>query len=97
MKKVGDGTRILNFLVDGGIIFTLSYFTFGAWNWYVLNWGYQSYKFGWFFAAILLSTISCLKYCSPAPLENGSPIQKWSTGPVKGRLSSPYWCARSYV
>jgi uncharacterized RDD family membrane protein YckC len=54
MKKVGDGTRILNFLVDGGIIFTLSYFTFGAWNWYVLNWGYQSYKFGWFFAAILV-------------------------------------------
>jgi uncharacterized RDD family membrane protein YckC len=54
MKKVGDGTRILNFLADGGIIFTLSYFAFNSWNWYVLNWGYQSYKFGWFFAAILV-------------------------------------------
>jgi uncharacterized RDD family membrane protein YckC len=53
MKPVGDGTRILNFLIDTAIIFTLSYFAFKGWNWYVMNWGYTPYKFGWFFGAIL--------------------------------------------
>ena len=53
MKTVGDGTRILNFLIDTAIIFTLSYFAFKGWNWYVMYWGYTAYNFGWFFAAVL--------------------------------------------
>jgi uncharacterized RDD family membrane protein YckC len=54
MKKVGDGTRILNFLIDTGIVFTLSYFAYKWWNWYVLYWGYEPYKFWWFFAGVLV-------------------------------------------
>jgi uncharacterized RDD family membrane protein YckC len=53
MKTVGDGTRVLNFLIDTGIIFALAYFAFKGWNWYVMYWGYKPYNFGWFFFGIL--------------------------------------------
>jgi uncharacterized RDD family membrane protein YckC len=54
MQKVGDGTRVLNFGIDTLIIFTLAYFSFHAWNWYVLYWGYKPHNFGWFFSGVLL-------------------------------------------
>jgi uncharacterized RDD family membrane protein YckC len=53
MKTVGDGTRVLNFLVDTGIIFALAYFSYKGWNWYVMYWDYTPLQFGWFFFAIL--------------------------------------------
>lgn len=53
MRPVGDGTRILNFLADTLIIFTIAYYSFGGWNWYVRYWGYPRYNFGWFFFGIL--------------------------------------------
>lgn len=53
MRTVGDGTRVLNFLVDTLVIFTLAYFSFKSWNWYVLYWGYTPHNFGWFFFGIL--------------------------------------------
>jgi uncharacterized RDD family membrane protein YckC len=53
MRTVGDGTRVLNFLVDTLIVFVLAYFAFKGWNWYVLYWGYEPYNFGWFFFGIL--------------------------------------------
>lgn len=53
MKTVGDGTRILNFLVDTAIIFLLAYISFKTWNWYVMYWEYQPYNFGWFFSGAL--------------------------------------------
>ncbi len=49
MKTVGDGTRALNFFIDTLIIFTLAFFSFHGWNWYVMYWGYKPYNFGWFF------------------------------------------------
>ena len=52
MKTVGDGTRALNFLIDTLIIFTIAYFSFGGWNWYVMYWGYKPHNFGWFFFGI---------------------------------------------
>ncbi len=51
MKTVGDGTRALNFFIDTLIIFTIAFFSFRGWNWYVLYWGYKPYNFGWFFFA----------------------------------------------
>ncbi len=53
MKSVGDGTRAVNFFVDTLIIFTLAFFAFRGWNWYVMYWGYKPYNFGWFFFGIL--------------------------------------------
>jgi uncharacterized RDD family membrane protein YckC len=53
MKTVGDGTRALNFFIDTLIIFTLAFFAFRGWNWYVMYWGYKPYNFGWFFFGIL--------------------------------------------
>lgn len=55
MKPVGDGTRILNFLVDTLLVFTMAYYSFGGWNWYVRYWGYPPYRFGWFFFGILFA------------------------------------------
>lgn len=54
MKTVGDGTRILNFLVDTLLIFGLAYLAFKIWNWYVFYWQYTPYNFGWFFFGILV-------------------------------------------
>lgn len=53
MKTVGDGTRALNFFIDTLIIFVLAFFSFRAWNWQVMYWGYRPYNFGWFFFGIL--------------------------------------------
>lgn len=53
MKTVGDGTRVLNFLIDTAIVFAIAYVSYKAWNWYVMYWGFTAYKFGWFFAGAL--------------------------------------------
>lgn len=55
MKQVGDGTRILNFLIDTLIVFAIAYFSYKAWMWYVMYWGYRPYQFGWFFAIALMT------------------------------------------
>lgn len=52
MNPVGDGTRALNFLIDTLVIFTLAFFSFKGWNWYVRYWGYRPFNFGWFFFGI---------------------------------------------
>ena len=49
MKTVGDGTRALNFFVDTLLLFTMAFFLYRAWNWYVMYWGFRGYNFGWFF------------------------------------------------
>lgn len=53
MKKVGDGTRILNFLIDGFFLFILSYAAFKYWNFYVVYWHFRTINFWWFVAAVL--------------------------------------------
>lgn len=53
MKKVGDGTRILNFMVDGFLVFWLSFFAFRFWNFYVIYWHFKPINFWWFVAAML--------------------------------------------
>lgn len=53
MKRVGDGTRILNFIIDGFLVFWLSFFAFRFWNFYVMYWHYKPINFWWFIAAVL--------------------------------------------
>ncbi len=53
MKTVGDGTRALNFFIDTLIIFTIAFFSYRGWNWYVMYWGYKGYNFGWFFFGVV--------------------------------------------
>ncbi len=53
MKKVGDGTRILNFLIDSFLVFMLSYAAFKYWNFYVIYWHFKPINFWWFIAAVL--------------------------------------------
>jgi uncharacterized RDD family membrane protein YckC len=53
MKKVGDGTRILNFLIDGFFVFILSYASFKYWNFYVVYLHFKPINFWWFVAAVL--------------------------------------------
>lgn len=49
MKKVGDGTRVLNFLVDTLLYWILAILLYKWWNFHVLYWGYIHLNFGWFF------------------------------------------------
>ncbi len=53
MKNVGDGTRILNFLVDGILVFFLSFAVFKYWNFYVVNWHFKPINFWWFIGGVL--------------------------------------------
>jgi uncharacterized RDD family membrane protein YckC len=53
MKNVGDGTRILNFLIDGLLVFILSYAAFKYWNFYVIYWHFKPINFWWFIAGVL--------------------------------------------
>jgi len=52
-NRVGDGTRILNFLIDGILVFILSYAAFKYWNFYVRYWHFKYINFWWFVAADL--------------------------------------------
>jgi RDD family len=49
MRKVGDGTRALNFFIDTLLIFFIAMLLFRWWNWYVVYWRFQAFNFGWFF------------------------------------------------
>lgn len=73
MRKVGDGTRALNFFIDTAIIFVLAYTGYKVWSWYVIYWHYPYYKFGWFFFGILF-----IYYCFFEGLFSRTP-GKWFT------------------
>jgi hypothetical protein len=49
MNKVGDGTRVLHFLVDTLLFWILAVLLYKWWNFHVLYWGYMHLNFGWFF------------------------------------------------
>jgi uncharacterized RDD family membrane protein YckC len=49
MQRAGEGTRILNFLIDTLVVFLIAYACYKWYNFYVLYWGYQPYQFSWFF------------------------------------------------
>lgn len=49
MRKVGDGTRVLNFFIDTILVTLLAMLLFRWWNWYVVYWNYKPLHFGWFF------------------------------------------------
>jgi uncharacterized RDD family membrane protein YckC len=53
MKKVGDGTRILNFIIDGTLVFLLAFAGFQYWAFYVVNWNFKPINFWWFVAAAI--------------------------------------------
>jgi len=48
-KRVGIGTRSLNFVVDTILVFLMAYGISKTWNWYVMYWRYPYFNFGWFF------------------------------------------------
>lgn len=49
MRKVGDGTRALNFFIDTVIITVIAMLLMKWYNWYVMFWRYTPLNFGWFF------------------------------------------------
>ena len=53
MKKVGTGTRTLNFIVDSFLILLLAYTTYKIQNWYVYYYRTHYFKFGWHFFGVL--------------------------------------------
>ena len=53
LQKVGDGTRVLNFLVDGFLVFLLAMGGFQFWKFYVINWHFKPINFWWFFAGAM--------------------------------------------
>lgn len=53
MRRVGIGTRVLNFVIDTTIIFLLSYAAFRAWRWYGFYYGALFIPFYYFFWSFL--------------------------------------------
>jgi uncharacterized RDD family membrane protein YckC len=53
LQKVGDGTRVLNFLVDGLLVFLLAMGGFQFWKFYVVYWHAKPINFWWFFAGAM--------------------------------------------
>jgi len=49
MRKVGDGTRALNFFIDTVTLMVIAMLLFRWYNWYVMYWRYTPLNFGWFF------------------------------------------------
>jgi len=46
---IGDGTRILHFLVDTILIAFIAYSIYGWWNFHVMYWNYTPIQYGAFF------------------------------------------------
>jgi uncharacterized RDD family membrane protein YckC len=53
MRKVGEGTRILNFLIDTLIVFLLAFAFNKFWMFQVKYWGYPYFNFGWIFFGMM--------------------------------------------
>ncbi len=53
MKKVGTGTRSINFLIDSLLIFCIAYITFKIQNWYVYYYRIKYVGFGFHFFTVL--------------------------------------------
>ncbi|MBS1729554.1 MAG: RDD family protein [Bacteroidetes bacterium] len=53
MRKVGIGTRVMNFLVDTTIIFIITYIVYKIWNFNVFYYHIPYYPFYYFMALIL--------------------------------------------
>jgi uncharacterized RDD family membrane protein YckC len=71
---IGDGTRILHFIVDTFLVFMLAYWLHGIWNFYVMYWNFTPLAFGPFFFATMWVYIFLFEFIfqrTPA---------KWLTG-----------------
>ncbi|MCX6204278.1 MAG: RDD family protein [Bacteroidetes bacterium] len=71
---IGDGTRILHFLVDTIIVFMLAYLLYGWWNFYVMFWNFMPIRFGTFFFGTMWAYVFLFEWIflrTPA---------KWLTG-----------------
>jgi uncharacterized RDD family membrane protein YckC len=62
MKRVGEGTRILNFLIDTLIIFLLALVVNRIWKFNVVYWGYMPLNFGWIFFGTLFIYYTLFEY-----------------------------------
>jgi len=51
MKKVGIGSRVLNFLIDTAIVFLIAYTANRIQDWYGYYYEFSTWNFGWVFAA----------------------------------------------
>ena len=54
MRRVGIGTRVLNFLIDTVLIFAISYGLYKWWSFYVMYWGRTFIPFYVFFWSTLV-------------------------------------------
>ena len=54
MRRVGIGTRVLNFVIDTTIIFLLSYAAFRGWRWYAVYYSAFFIPFYYFFWSFLI-------------------------------------------
>ena len=50
---IGDGTRILHFLIDTFLIAIIAYLVYGWWNFHVMYWNYTPIQYGVFFFATM--------------------------------------------
>ncbi len=48
---IGEGNRILHFLIDTILIFILSFFIYKWYNFYVFYWAFKPIRYGYFFFA----------------------------------------------
>jgi len=61
MRKVGEGTRTLNFVIDTLLILFLAIGFNKGWTFYVRYWGYPYLNFGWIFFGVLFVYYSFFK------------------------------------
>jgi uncharacterized RDD family membrane protein YckC len=52
MNSVGIGTRVITFIVDGIIVFLLTYVAYRSWSWYVFYYNIKYFPFYNFWFAV---------------------------------------------
>ena len=101
MNKVGDGTRVLHFLVDTLLFWILAVLLYKWWNFHVLYWGYMHLNFCWFFFGsqfIYYFIFELLFAKSPAKwLTASKVVSSKSTKDLTVKASLGQICIRSLV
>jgi uncharacterized RDD family membrane protein YckC len=78
---IGEGTRILHYLIDTTLICIFSYLLYRWWNFYVFYWGFEAYRYSYFFIGftwVYTFVFECLFLRTPAKIITGTKVQSES-------------------
>ena len=80
---IGEGSRILHFLIDTILIYIVSFIIYRWWTFYVFFWGFTPIRYGYFFFAftwVYTFLFECIFLQTPAKMMTGTKVVSTNGG-----------------